>query len=92
MTDLEVCEQCLQAGMRAPKRRKPITAEELLAVAKTRRKQGLDPLTRMDMVQVNTLARMYKPPFSTYGRFREYVRLTGELPPDEYLRGGCDLA
>ena len=85
--NLELCEHCRQAGMSVPKKKRMIEAQELLSVAKLRQKRSLDLLQEMNMEQINELARLYKPPYSTYGRFREYVRRTGMLPPKEYLRG-----
>ncbi len=86
-TNLELCEHCRQAGRSVPKKKCMIDAQVLLSVAKRRQKRGFEPLEEMNMEQINELARLYKPTYSTYGRFREYVGRTGMLPPKEYLRG-----
>lgn len=85
-TCIYLCEKCEEAGMGRRKKSWHIEPQELLQIAQQRQYLGVDPIEGMDMAQVNTLARLFKPPYSTYGRFRGYVRMTGKLPPSEYLR------
>ena len=63
-----------------------IATKELLLVAKQRNDNGMNPIEGMNMEQISLLARCFTPPYSTYGRFRGYVDMTGRFPPKEFLR------
>ena len=84
--NIYLCDACQEAGMGRKNDKGLFEARELLLIAKCRQEIGVCPIAQMDMAQVNTLARCFMPPYSTYGRFRGYVEETGRLPPMEFLR------
>ena len=84
-TRLLICESCQAAGM-GREIRAEIDAEELLEVAMQREKMELAILEEMGLGEIAALARLYRAPYSTYGRFRAYVESTGRLPPEEARR------
>lgn len=84
-TRLLICESCQAAGM-GREIRAEIDAEELLEVAIQREKMELAILEEMGLGEIAALARMYRSPYCTYGKFRGYVESTGRLPPEEARR------
>lgn len=84
-TRLLICESCQAAGM-GREIRATTDAWELLEVAKQREKMCLPILEEMGLSEIAALARMYRSPYCTYGRFRAYVESTGRLPPEEARR------
>ena len=84
-TRLMICESCQAAGM-GREIRAEIDAEELLEVAIQREKMELAILEEMGLGEIAALARLYRAPYCTYGRFRAYVESTGRLPPEEARR------
>lgn len=84
-TRILLCESCQAAGM-GREIRATTDAGELLEVAKQREKMCLPILEEMGLSEVAALARMYRAPYCTYGRFRAYVENTGRLPPEEARR------
>lgn len=84
-TRIALCESCQAAGM-GREIRSSIDAEELLTVANAREYFGTYILEEMTIDEIAALARKWKAPYSTYGRFRAYVDTMGMLPPKEYLR------
>ena len=82
---IRICEACKMAGM-GREIRCSIDADELLEVATAREYFGTYILEEMTIDEIAALARKWKAPYSTYGRFRAYVDTMGRLPPKEYLR------
>lgn len=82
---LRICESCQAAGM-GREIRTSINTEELMNVANTRAASGTHILDEMTLDEIAALARLWRAPFCTYGRFRGYVDETGKLPPEEYLK------
>lgn len=66
--------------------RAEIDATELLEVARERENMRMPILEEMGLSEIAALARMYRSPYCTYGRFRAYVESTGRLPPEEARR------
>ncbi len=59
---------------------------DVLEVVRYREQFSTKPLEGLGLEEVAALARMFKPPYSTYGRLRGYVQETGKLPPREFER------
>ena len=83
-TNIAFCDACREAGMGSWNDKSNIATKELLLVAKQRNDNGMNPIEGMNMGQISLLARCFKAPYSTYGRFRGYVEMTGRLPPKEF--------
>ena len=84
-TRIALCESCQAAGM-GREIRSSIDAEELLTVARARELFGIRILDEMSLDEIAALARMWRAPYNTYGRFRGYVDTMGRLPPEDYRK------
>ena len=84
-TRIALCETCQAAGM-GREIRSSIDAEELLTVARARELFGIRILDEMSLDEIAALARMWRAPYNTYGRFRGYVDTMGRLPPEDYRK------
>ena len=84
--NIYLCDACQEAGMGRKNNANTIAAQELLEIATQREMVGQNPITGMDMAQIDLLARCFLPPYSTYGRFKGYVQATGKLPPREFCK------
>lgn len=82
---IRICEACQAAGM-GMEIRGSIDAEELLTVARARELFGIRILDEMSIDEIAALARMWRAPYNTYGRFRGYVDTMGRLPPEDYRK------
>lgn len=80
-----ICENCQAAGFGA-RRTERIDARELLEIIRQREQTGRPPLEGLSIEQITALARMFQPPYSTYGRLRGHVDATGRLPGRELER------
>lgn len=80
-TQLWLCPSCQSTGTMYYNTKKMIDARELRRVALARQAEHKPPLEDMSMAEINELAWEYGGPYNTYGKFREYVRQTGQLPP-----------
>lgn len=79
--NLWLCDDCQSTGAgQAYRQRKRISGEELLKIAMQREEDGIDPLAGMSMEEINELAREFGGAYNSYGKLREYVRQTGQLP------------
>lgn len=79
-TRLWICDFCSALGRSVPPKGE-IQAEELLEVARRREQELQNPLEGMDIDEKAALAREFRPPYATYGRFCAYVKAFGKLPP-----------
>lgn len=84
-TRILLCESCQAAGMGRDIRAET-DAEMLLEVAKRREQMRVPILEEMGLSEIAALARLYRTPYCTYGKFRGYVESTGRLPPEEARR------
>ena len=81
-----VCDACSAAGLGASVRRKGcIDARELLEIVRSREGSSM-PLRDMKLDEIAAMAKLYLPPYGTYGKFRTFVELNRRLPPAEFLR------
>lgn len=84
-TRILLCESCQAAGM-GREIRATTDAAELLEVARERENMRMPILEEMGLSEIAALARLYRAPYCTYGKFRGYVESTGRLPPEEARR------
>lgn len=85
-SDLGLCESCRRIGRRARRDACESFGAEVLEVVRHREKFSTKPLEGLGLEEISALARMFKPPYATYGRLRGYVEETGHLPPEEFER------
>lgn len=85
--DICLCPNCQAAGLGRHIKRGTIEPEELLKIAQRREMLGIPPFHGMDMAEISALAWLFRSSgYGSYGKFREYVRMTGKLPPVVKIR------
>ena len=82
------CEDCQAVGFGAQLSASSFDGKALLELARERERLLIYPIFDFGIEEIEALARMFRNPYGTYGRFKAYVEATKKLPPREYERRG----